>query len=92
MSPLLSAALSFGLACHALAMLLTLGRLLEGPTAQDRVLALDYLYVNGMLATLVLGMLYRSTMYFEVALLIATLGFVGSMAMAKFLLRGEVIE
>ncbi len=92
MSPLLSGALSFGVSCHALAMRLTLRRLLQGPTAQDRVLALDYLYVNGMLATLVLGMRYQSTMYFEGALLIAALGFVGSMAMVKFLLRGEVIE
>jgi len=92
MSPLLTAALAFGLGCHALAMLLTLARLLQGPTAQDRVLALDYLYVNGLLVTLVLGMRYQSTVYFEVALLIAALGFVGSMAMVKFLLRGEVIE
>ena len=92
MNPLLSAAFAFGLACHALAMLLTFARLLQGPTAQDRVLALDYLYTNGLLATLVLGMRYQSTVYFEIALLIAALGFIGSMALAKFLLRGEVIE
>ena len=70
----------------------TLVRLLRGPTAQDRVLALDCMYLNAMLVMLVLGLLYDSTHYFEAALLMAILGFVGSVAMAKFLLRGEVIE
>ena len=63
-----------------------------GPSAQDRVLALDYLYIIGMLMMLVLAIRYASDMYFEAALLIALFGFVGSTAMAKFLLRGEVIE
>ena len=76
----------------ALAMLLTLVRLLRGPTAQDRVLALDSMYLNGMLLMLVLAMHDRSTVYFEAALLIALFGCVGATAMAKFLLRGEVIE
>ena len=56
------------------------------------MLALDFLYVNGMLVMLVLGIRYASDMYFEAALLIALFGFVGSAALAKFLLRGEVIE
>ena len=60
--------------------------------AQDRVLALDCMYLNGMLAMLVMGILYDSTNYFEAALLVALFGCVGSTAMAKFLLRGEVIE
>lgn len=80
------------LALLALAMLLTLVRLLKGPTAQDRVLALDCMYLNGMLLMLVLGIQYGSSNYFEAALLVALFGFVGSTAMAKFLLRGEVIE
>ena len=67
-------------------------RLLKGPNAQDRVLALDCMYLNGMLVMLVLGIFYDSTNYFEAALLIALFGCVGSTAMAKFLLRGEVIE
>ena len=50
------------------------------------------MYLNGMLAMLILGMLYESTVYFEAALLIALFGFVSSTAMAKFLLRGEIIE
>ncbi|CAM4227148.1 K+/H+ antiporter subunit F [Comamonas aquatilis] len=81
----------------ALAMLLVamgcaVVRLLKGPHAQDRVLALDCMYLNGMLVMLVMGILYDSTNYFEAALLIALFGCVGSTAMAKFLLRGEVIE
>ena len=76
----------------AVAMLCTLFRLLAGPTAQDRVMALDCLYVNGMLMMLVLGIVYASNVYFEAAMLVALFGFVSSTALAKFLLRGEVIE
>ena len=90
--PVLSWALPLALAMLALAMVFTLVRLLRGPSAQDRVLALDCMYLNGMLLMLVLGMLYASNPYFEAALLVALFGFVGSTAMAKFLLRGEVIE
>ena len=70
----------------------SLVRLLRGPSAQDRVLALDFLYVNGMLVMLTLGIFFASGMYFVAALLIALFGFVSSAALAKFLLRGEVIE
>jgi multicomponent K+:H+ antiporter subunit F len=76
----------------AVAMLCALYRLLAGPTAQDRVMALDCLYINGMLMMLVLGIVYASNVYFEAAMLVALFGFVSSTALAKFLLRGEVIE
>jgi multicomponent K+:H+ antiporter subunit F len=76
----------------ALAMVMCLVRVLKGPSAQDRVLALDCMYLNAMLFMLVLGIYYGSTNYFEAAMLIALLGFASSTAMAKFLLRGEVIE
>jgi multicomponent K+:H+ antiporter subunit F len=92
MSPLLSAAIVFALGCYVVASLLVLLRLLVGPRAQDRVLALDLLYFHGMLVMLVLGIRYASDTYFEAALLIALFSFVSSSAMAKFLLRGEVIE
>ena len=75
-----------------LAHAITATLLLRGPNAQDRVLALDFLYVVGMLVMLVLAIRYRSEMYFEGALLMVLFGFVGTVAMAKFLLRGEVIE
>ncbi len=92
MSPLLSGALALTLGAYAVAMLIALWRVLRGPTAQDRVLALDMIYVIGMLIMLVLGIRHASDLYFEAALLIALFGFAGSAAMAKFLLRGEVIE
>ncbi|MDB6142750.1 MAG: putative monovalent cation/H+ antiporter subunit [Pseudomonas sp.] len=92
MSDLLSGATLLSLCIFVAAMVLTLIRLFKGPSAQDRVLALDYLYIIGMLMMLVLGIRYASDMYFEAALLIALFGFVGSFALAKFLLRGEVIE
>jgi multicomponent K+:H+ antiporter subunit F len=92
MSPLLSWALLFALGCLALAMMLALARMILGPRAEDRVLAFDCLYQNAMLVILALGLVYRSSSYFEAALLIALFGFVGSTAMSKFLLRGEIIE
>lgn len=75
-----------------LAMACATFRLLRGPGAQDRVLALDTVYVNAMLLMLTFGMRTESVLYFEAALVIAVLGFVSTAALAKFLLRGEVIE
>lgn len=92
MSPLLNYAITFTLSAYGVAMVLALLRVLRGPSAQDRVLALDFIYIVGMLLILVIGIRYASTTYFEAALLIALFGFVSSAAMAKFLLRGEVIE
>lgn len=92
MSGLLSGAIAFALGCYALASLLVLVRLVRGPRAQDRVFALDLLYFHAMLVTMVLGIRHQSDMYFEAALLIALFSFASSSAMAKFILRGEVIE
>ena len=67
-------------------------RLVRGPRAQDRVLALDTLYIDAMLLMVLFGMRLASTLYFEIALVIGMLGFVSTVALAKFLMRGEVIE
>jgi len=67
-------------------------RVVRGPRAQDRVLCLDAMYVCGMLLALTAGIRTGSTIYFEAALIIAVLGFASSAALAKFLMRGEVIE
>jgi multicomponent K+:H+ antiporter subunit F len=91
-SLLLLGAAYFASACFVIGMVLAAVRLLCGPTAPDRVLALDALYINGMMLILVAGIRFRTEHYFDVALLIAMFGFVGSAAMARFLLRGEVIE
>jgi len=92
MSGWLVAALVAAQVMPAVAMLCALIRLLIGPGAQDRVLALDAMYVNAMLLILTFGMREASTFYFEAALVMGMLGFVSTAALAKFLLRGEVIE
>ena len=89
---LLDGALATAQALLALAMICATFRLLRGPRAQDRVLALDTLYVDAMLLVLTFGMREASTVYFEAALVIGMLGFVSTAALAKFLMRGEVIE
>ena len=91
-NPVLSWALPLALFMLVLAVACTMVRLIKGPAAQDRVLALDCMVLNGMLAMLVLGLIHGNRHYFETALLIALLRFVSTTAMAKFLLRGEVIE
>lgn len=75
-----------------LAMICATFRILRGPRAQDRVLGLDTLYLNGMLLILTFGIRSGSTFYFEAAFVIALLGLVSTVALAKFLMRGEVIE
>ena len=76
----------------AAAMVCSSYRVVSGPRAQDRVIGFDSLYINGMLLMLVFGIHSGRTLYFEAALIIAILGFVGTVALAKFLMRGEVIE
>ena len=92
MTSLLSITITFTLGVYGIALLLALWRLLRGPAAQDRVLALDFISLIGMLVVLVVGIRSSSSMYFEAALLVALFGFVSTAALAKFLLRGEVIE
>lgn len=75
-----------------LAMSCAVIRLLRGPSAQDRILGLDALYMSAMLLLLSYGIRFGTTFYFEAALAIALLGFVSTVALAKFLIRGEVIE
>jgi multicomponent K+:H+ antiporter subunit F len=74
------------------ALLLCAWRACRGPAAEDRVLALDTLYVDAMLLVLTFGMRAETSLYFEAALVMGLLGFVATAALAKFLLRAEVIE
>jgi multicomponent K+:H+ antiporter subunit F len=76
----------------ATAMLLCVYRLARGPDILDRVLALDTLVINAIGLIVVVGLWYRSTLYFEAALLFAMVGFVTTVAFCKYLLRGNVIE
>lgn len=75
-----------------LALLLTLVRLVRGPSLPDRILSLDTLYINALALIVLLGIWENSDLYFEAALLIAIMGFVGTVAVTKYLLRGDIIE
>ena len=86
----IAVSLAFGLVAAALA--LSVWRLLRGPDRPDRILALDTLYVNAVAILVLLGIHLDSFLYFEAALLIALMGFVGTIALSKYLLRGDIIE
>ena len=85
-------ALNFALAAVGLASLLCGWRLLRGPSAIDRVLALDTLYINVVALVILLGIQRRSSLLFEAALIVAMLGFVSTVALARYLSRGDVVE
>lgn len=91
-SAILATAIMLAQLCLGVAMACAVYRMIRGPRAQDRVLGLDTLYINGMILLLTFGIMRSTTLYFEAALVIGLLGFVGTMALAKFLMRGEVIE
>jgi len=76
----------------SIALLLNLWRLVRGPSMPDRILALDTMYINSIALIILYGLLMDSSLYFEAALLIAMLGFVSTVAVCKFLLRGDIIE
>ena len=80
------------MAAIGVALLLNVWRLLRGPDATDRILALDTLYINAAALIVLYGIHIGRPDFFEAALLIALLGFVSTMALAKFLLRGDIIE
>ncbi len=89
---MLNIALNISLAAIVVAVVLNLYRLLRGPDAVDRIIALDTLYINTIALLIVIGIRLDTTLYFEVALLIALMGFVGTVALCKYLLRGDIIE
>ncbi|WP_428995682.1 K+/H+ antiporter subunit F [Lamprobacter modestohalophilus] len=89
---ILNLALAVGFLLVTLAVLLSLWRLIIGPDQPDRILALDTLYVNTVALLVLLDIKLASSLYFEAALLIALFGFVGTVALAKFLTRGDIIE
>lgn len=75
-----------------LALLLNAWRLLRGPGLPDRILALDTLYINALALLVVLGLMLGTKLFFEVAMLIGLLGFVGTVVLSKHLLRGDIVE
>jgi multicomponent K+:H+ antiporter subunit F len=89
---MIAAVLPWVLGMLGLALLLCAWRLLRGPDATDRILALDTLTIDALAFVVVLEIGWGTKVYFEFALLIALLGFVGTVVLAKFLLRGDIIE
>lgn len=85
-------ALDFAIVAVSVAGVLCLWRLLRGPEAVDRVLALDTLYINAVALAILLGLRLDTTLLFEAALLIAMLGFVATVALARYVSRGDAIE
>lgn len=89
---ILAWALDFAILAIAAAVVLCLWRLLRGPEITDRVLALDTLYVNAVALAILLGIRLSTVLLFEAALIVAMLGFVSTVALGRYLARGDVIE
>lgn len=89
---MLSLALPIAFGMVALSVGLNLWRLVKGPHATDRILALDTLTINAIALVLLFGMALGTSLYFEAALVLAMMGFVGTVALCKFLLSGDIIE
>ncbi len=92
MIPVLEWALNLGIVAITIAVLLCAVRLLRGPTVTDRVLALDTLYMNAVALIVLLGIRWNTALMFEGALLVAMLGFASTVALARYLSRGDVVE
>ena len=88
----LDVALDIAIFVVGIASVLSLIRLLIGPSTSDRILALDTLYVNTIALVILFGLKQGSMLYFEAALLIAVMGFIGTVALSKYLLRGDIME
>jgi multicomponent K+:H+ antiporter subunit F len=85
-------AVIFGFGCLSLALLLNLWRLLRGPTIGDRIAALDTMVINAIALIVLFGISQADDTYFEAAMLLAMVGFVGTVAYCKFVLRGDIVE
>jgi len=92
LTPLLETALDIAILLVGVACVLSLFRLVAGPNMPDRILALDTLYVNTIALVILFGLTQNSMLYFEAALLIAVMGFIGTIALSKYLARGDIME
>jgi multicomponent K+:H+ antiporter subunit F len=89
---MIDAALAFAFGCFAIGLIINLWRIAVAPGVPDRVLALDTMVINIIALTVLYGIWAGTTMYFEVTLMFAMTGFIGTVAYAKFMLRGDIIE
>lgn len=84
--------LSISLVITSISLLLALVRGILGPTISDRIMALDTL---GMMLVAIIGMvmlLHETVVYADIALVVAIIGFVGTITMAKFIEKGDIID
>ena len=89
---MLQTAVVIAMLLFTVSVLLNLYRMVRGPDLVDRILTLDSLYVNAIAMIILLGIFLGSTLFFEAAMLIAMMGFVGTVAVCKYVLRGNIIE
>ena len=89
---MLTTSVTIAMLLLSIATALNLWRLVIGPSLPDRILALDTMYINAIALLVLFGIYEGSMLYFEVALLIAVMGFIGTVALSKYLLRGDIIE
>jgi len=89
---MLNLAMTFAFVCIVVALFLSFWRLIRGPSLPDRILALDTMYINTVALLVLFGIYQGLTVFFEAALIIALIGFVSTVALCKYLLRGDIIE
>lgn len=89
---MIAVALTIGYVCFSAALLMNLWRLAMGPSMADRILALDTMVINAIAIVIMLGISFDTAIYFEASMLMAMVGFVSTVALAKFILRGDIIE
>ncbi|MGR3507530.1 MAG: K+/H+ antiporter subunit F [Paracoccaceae bacterium] len=89
---ILSSALIFATACFTLALLMNLWRVVKAPGVPDRILALDTMVINFIAILVLYGIIEGTAVYFEASILIAMVGFISTVAYARFMLRGNIIE
>jgi multicomponent K+:H+ antiporter subunit F len=85
-------ATTFALIAVSAALALNVYRLVVGPAPVDRILALDTMVINAIALIVLMGIAWGTTMYFEAAMLFAMVGFLSTIALCKYLLRGNVME
>ncbi|PVH30287.1 K+/H+ antiporter subunit F [Pararhodobacter oceanensis] len=85
-------ALTFAISAFGLGLLLNLWRVISGPDHSDRILALDTMVINAIALLILLGITLGTTIFFEVSMLFALVGFVSTVSYCRFLLRGDIIE
>ncbi len=89
---MLETVIPIAFALLGISLFLSFVRLLKGPDLPNRILALDTLYINAIALVVLMGLHLGSALYFEAALLIAVMGFVGTIGLSKYLLRGDIME